>query len=393
MYIGQAWRNCMATLSQLSIGGKGNYGIGASAVPFNDDLYRYLRITDIKDDGTLSDSDAKSVDEENASDYLLQPNDIVFARTGASVGRNYFYDGEDGPLVYAGFLIKYSIDPSKVNPKYVKYYCLSDAYKGWVSGHSSGSTRGNINEKTFGALEIPLIDRDLQDKAVQILESISRKIRTNDQINKNLQAQAIEIYRDMFMDNIDENWVAGKLSDIAQITMGQSPKGDTYNELGKGSVFYQGRAEFGNRFPTRRLYTTDPKRMAEENDVLMSVRAPVGDINVAYEKCCIGRGLGAIHSLNGHQSFVLYTMFSLRPVVNRYNGEGTVFGSINAKALNEIEVSIPDAEAMDKFEAVVEPIDAQIRKNYQENCRLQDIRDSLLPRLMSGELDVSNVEI
>ena len=78
--------------------------------------------------------------------------------------------------------------------------------------------------------------------------------------------------------------------------MGQSPKGDTYNEEGVGTVFFQGRGEFGFRFPTRHLFTTDPKRMAQSNDVLMSVRAPVGDLNVAYEPCCIGRGLGAIRS-------------------------------------------------------------------------------------------------
>ena len=86
--------------------------------------------------------------------------------------------------------------------------------------------------------------------------------------------------------------------------MGQSPKGDTYNKEGIGSVFFQGRAEFSFRFPIRRLYTTAPKRMAQANDVLMSIRAPVGDMNVAYENCCIGRGLCAIRSKDNHQSFV-----------------------------------------------------------------------------------------
>ena len=105
------------TLSDVSVNGRGYYGIGASAVPFSDDLYTYLRITDINDDGTLNMADLKSVDDEKASEYLLQPNDIVFARTGASTGRNYFYDGSDGKFVYAGFLIKFSIDPSKINPK------------------------------------------------------------------------------------------------------------------------------------------------------------------------------------------------------------------------------------------------------------------------------------
>ena len=212
-------------------------------------------------------------------------------------------------------------------------------------------------------------------------------------INKNLQAQAQAIYAHMFIDGADESWAQGLLSDIATITMGQSPKGDTYNETGTGTVFFQGRAEFGFRFPTRRLYTTDPKRMAKTNDVLMSVRAPVGDLNVAYEDCCIGRGLGAIHSNDGHQSFVLYTMFALRDQLDVFNGEGTVFGSINRDALNSIPISIPPHEDVDKFEAIVSPMDATIRNNYEESVRLQLMRDSMLPKLMSGELDVSDLDL
>ena len=197
----------------------------------------------------------------------------------------------------------------------------------------------------------------------------------------------------MIIDNADDSWSTGVLSDIAEITMGQSPKGDTYNEEGIGTVFFQGRAEFGFRFPTRRLFTTDPKRMAQANDALMSVRAPVGDMNVAYEDCCIGRGLSSIRSKDSHQSFVLYTMLALREELNVFNGEGTVFGSINRDALNSMPVSIPTKAVMDKFEEIVAPMDASIRNNYDEICRLEAIRDSLLPRLMSGELDVSELEL
>lgn len=175
------------TLSEISVG-KGQYGIGASAVEYADDLYTYLRITDINDDGTLNYADLKSVDDKKASQYILQPNDIVFARTGNSTGRNYFYDGSDGVLVYAGFLIKFSLNPSKVNPRYVKYYCLSDEYKGWVQGHSTGSTRGNINAQTYASMEINLPPREQQDKLVSILDSIEEKRKVNERINRNLQA-------------------------------------------------------------------------------------------------------------------------------------------------------------------------------------------------------------
>lgn len=381
------------TLADVSVNGRGYYGIGASAVPFSDDLYTYLRITDINDDGTLNMADLKSVDDEKACEYLLQPNDIVFARTGASTGRNYFYDGSDGKFVYAGFLIKFSIDPSKINPKYVKYFCLSQQYKDWIHSFNTGSTRGNINAQTLGKMPIPELEREKQDALVEILSSIDAKIKQNNVINENLEQQAKAIYQQMFIENTSPDWVEGCLRDIADITMGQSPSGSSYNEDGIGTIFFQGRAEFSFRFPTIRLYTTEPKRMAYANDILMSVRAPVGDLNIAHTDCCIGRGLAAIHSKTNHQSFVLYTMFSLRKQLDVFNGEGTVFGSINRNSLNDMPILIPSDETIEEFEKIVAPMDAAIRNNYDEICRLQAVRDSLLPRLMSGELDVSSLDL
>lgn len=197
----------------------------------------------------------------------------------------------------------------------------------------------------------------------------------------------------MFSAHASDAWAQGTLSDIAEIIMGQSPSGDSYNENGNGMVFFQGRAEFGTRFPTIRLYTTEPKRIAKENDVLMSVRAPVGDLNIAHEDCCIGRGLGALRAKTNHQSFLLYTLFALQPQLNVFNGEGTVFGSINRDALNRLPLVIPFSEVIDRFEKIVAPMDAAIRANHDESCRLIALRDTLLPKLMGGEIDVSEVEI
>ena len=212
-------------------------------------------------------------------------------------------------------------------------------------------------------------------------------------LNENLEQQAQALYHHMFVENASPDWKDGALRDIADITMGQSPSGNSYNEIGEGTIFFQGRAEFGFRFPTVRLYTTEPKRMACVNDVLMSVRAPVGDLNVAHTDCCIGRGLAAIHSKSGQQSFVLYTMFSLKEQLNVFNGEGTVFGSINRNSLNDMPITIPSADSIATFESIIEPIDATIRNNYNEICHLTQLRDSLLPKLISGELDVSELGI
>jgi type I restriction enzyme S subunit len=170
--------------------------------------------------------------------------------------------------------------------------------------------------------------------------------------------------------------------------MGQSPNGSSYNDDGIGTVFFQGRAEFGSRFPTRRLFTTEPKRLADKGDVLMSVRAPVGDLNIALEECCIGRGLAAIQSKSKHSSFLLYTLFFLKEQLNVFNGEGTVFGSINKNDLPALSIVVPTDEVLNQFEETVRSMDAQIEVNHIENCNLQATRDSLLPKLMSGEISV-----
>ena len=256
---------------------------------------------------------------------------------------------------------------------------------------SSGRQRVQQSVLEEFVLKVPSLQE--QKKISSVLCALDQKIALNKEINDNLEQQAKSIYEEMFLNNPKADMASGTLSDIATITMGQSPSGSSYNEESVGEVFYQGRAEFGFRFPTRRLFTTEPKRMAEPGDVLLSVRAPVGDLNVAYEKCCIGRGLGAIHSKTGDNSFMLYTMFALKPQLDIFNGEGTVFGSINRDGLSNLPVNIPSAEEIAKFEAVVRPMDNLIRTNYEEICRLQSIRDSLLPKLMSGEIDVSGIQL
>ena len=282
-------------------------------------------------------------------------------------------------------------DESKA--KWLYYYLQTPKAKEYIEPSGRGTTQSYVPLAALRALPVDVVDGFTRDKIVKILWDIDEKILTNQQVNKNLEQQAQAIYQQMFIDNASSDWTEGTLSDIADITMGQSPSGSSYNEDGNGTIFFQGRAEFGFRFPTVRLYTTEPKRMACANDTLMSVRAPVGDLNVAHTDCCIGRGLATIHSKNNHQSFVLYTMFSLKKQLDVFNGEGTVFGSINRNSLNEMPLLIPSSEKIDEFEALVAPMDAAIRNNYDEICRLEQLRDSLLSKLMSGELDVSDIEI
>ncbi len=275
-----------------------------------------------------------------------------------------------------------------------------------LSGYITGSAQPKLNQANLLKIEIKLPSLKEQYKIAEFLHLFDDKIEINRRINENLEQQAQALFKSWFVDfepfqdgkfvdsefgKIPEGWKVGILSDIANITMGQSPKGTSYNEIGNGIVFYQGRADFGNRFPSIRLFTTEPSRYAEPHSVLLSVRAPVGDINIAVEKCCIGRGLASIYSKTGHQSFVLYTMFSLKKELDKFNSEGTVFGSINRSSIENLKIVIPPINVMDKFEHLVSKIDDMLLNLFQETTRLAQLRDILLPRFMSGELKITDI--
>ena len=175
------------------------------------------------------------------------------------------------------------------------------------------------------------------------------------------------------------------LSDIANIVMGQSPDGSTYNEEQNGIVFYQGCTDFGTRFPYPRVFTTSPTRFAKAGDILISVRAPVGTLNVAMEDCCIGRGLAALDSKIGSQLHLFYTLSSFKKAFDVMDGNGTTFGSVTKDTLYEFRVIIPKMEIIEQFEQIVKPIEQQIRTLEQENRELTKLRDWLLPMLINGQ--------
>ena len=359
-------------------------------------LHPYIKIKDMYQNRELEITPGfEYVDNdtyEKIRKYTVNTGDVIIAIVGNTIGLvSLIGKSLDGANLTENCVKLINI--KDYNNKYLYYYLKSPVGQVQIHNGIVGSSQPKLPIYNVEKIDIPEFSLDTQLKIVSVLDNIDEKININNKINQNLQEQAQAIYYHMIVENANASWTPGVLSDIAIITMGQSPKGESYNEEGIGTVFFQGRAEFGFRFPTRRLYTTDPKRMACANDALMSVRAPVGDMNVAYEDCCIGRGLGAIRSKDGHQSFVLYTMLALREQLNVFNGEGTVFGSINRDALKSMPVDIPPQDIIDQFEDIVAPMDATIRNNYDEICRLHAMRDNLLPRLMSGELDVSDIEL
>ena len=393
-------------LVSLTVDGKGSYGIGASAVPFSKDLYTYLRITDIKDDGTLNMQDLKSVDDVKAKEYLLKPNDIVFARTGASTGRNYFYDGTDGVFVYAGFLIKFSIDEEKVNPKYIKYYCQSKQYKDWINSFNTGSTRGNINAQTLGKMPVPLIERKNQDVLVAVLSSIDEKIKQNNAINNNLEQQAQALFTAWF-ENFEpfggvapDSWKQVTLGDIAEIkTNSFNPQKNPDAQIEHYSI----PAFDEKKYPVFESASDikSNKYILTNNSVMASKLNP--DTKRVWRPLCITDL--AVSSTE----FIIFEPFN--PIYKDYVYSiidsigftdwmcSHTTGSTNSRqrttpgtTLNYL-IWLPDQDAIDNFLSTVTPMYDLIAHNLSQNQELISLRDSLLPKLMSGELDVSNIDL
>jgi type I restriction enzyme S subunit len=188
---------------------------------------------------------------------------------------------------------------------------------------------------------------------------------------------------------IPYNWVIGELKDIANITMGQSPPGESYNEIGKGTIFYQGCTDFGSRFPTVRQYTTEPTRFAKQGDILLSVRAPVGTMNISISDCCIGRGLAALNSKDNCTPFLLEVLRNLKQVFDRRNTDGTTFGAITKDDLFSLKVVKPSKEILTQFSNVMNPVFEKQNTIAIENQQLASLRDWLLPMLMNGQVKVN----
>ena len=335
--------------------------------------------------------------------YSLQANDIVIGMDGSRVGKNKArIKEEDLPLLLAQRIacVRHN---ELAEQDYLYYNIFSKKFIDYVNSIHTGSAIPHISQKQIEDYKILLPDLGTQRRIASILSSLDRKIELNNKINADLEEMAQAIFKNWFVDfepfkdgkfvdselgMIPEGWKVGTLEDIAEITMGQSPAGNSLNENREGMIFYQGSSDFGFRFPSIRVFTTEPKRLAVANSVLFSVRAPVGDINVAKEECCIGRGVASIKSKYGHDSYLFYAMKSLHKLFDSFDGEGTVFGSINKKTLSAIQILLPSDGIVEQFNNIASSFDNRIRSLSEENFRLSTLRDTLLPRLMSGELEV-----
>jgi type I restriction enzyme S subunit len=293
------------------------------------------------------------------------------------------------------------------------------------------SGRQRVPPEALDHLTVPLPPLPEQRAIAHILGTLDDKIELNRRMSETLEAMARALFKAWFVDfepvraklegrwqsgqslpglpahlyhlfpdrlvdselgEIPEGWEVGTIDEEFELTMGQSPPGHTYNEAGNGMPFYQGSSDFGFRFPIPRVYCTAPTRLARAGDTLVSVRAPVGDINLSLEKCAIGRGVAAVQHKTGSRSYSYYLMWSIRLVLAQFEAKGTVFGSIGKKDFQSITIIKPPRDVISAYEARVASLDNQIEVNERQSRTLAGLRDALLPKLIRGEMRVKDAE-
>ena len=345
----------------------------------------------------------------NSSARMLPKNSILLT-SRAPIG--YLAIAENEVCTNQGFK-SLTVNPEIADYNFVYYLIKSNIER--IKGLGTGTTFAEISGSVVKNLKFFIPSLPTQTAIAEILSSLDDKIELNNKINQNLENLAQTLFKRWFIDfefpnengepykssggemveselgEIPKGWEVKTLKDEFILNMGQSPNGDTYNTIGDGMIFFQGRSDFGFRFPSIRMYTNDPKKIAKKFETLISVRAPVGDINMASEDCCIGRGLGSISHIFKLYSYTYYKILSIQVELKSYDNEGTVFGSINKETLGNIKSIIPPIDICKSFNDLSVANDGLIFNMVNECQQLTNLRDTLLPKLISGELEVKNI--
>jgi type I restriction enzyme S subunit len=377
--------------------------VGPMAEKYIDEGVPFLRSQNIKPFHlNLDDIKFIPIDfHEELRKSALRPGDVAVIRTGypgtACVIPDTFSELNCADLVV--------ITPSKeLNPYYLAALFKSAWGMASVAGNLVGVAQQHFNIGSAREMEISLPTRAVQDRIADILSAYNKLIANSQQRIRILEEMACALYREWFLlfrfpgdeeiklanspiGQVPQGWEVKKLQDVCHLTMGQSPKSEFYNEIGEGQPFHQGVTDFGDRFPTDRLFCTTEGRIAEAGDILFSVRAPVGRMNIADKKIIIGRGLSAIRHKEGHQ-VLLWEQLRARFTEDDMIGNGAIFAAVTKDDMQGIELLCPPKRLAQDATRRLEPLHTEIGVLVRVTTNLRRTRDLLLPRLLSGQVEL-----
>lgn len=351
--------------------------------PSNEHQYKYVGLEHIEQ-GTLRLNGWGYSNSVQSNKYFFKKDDILFGKL-----RPYFrkvikapFDGVCSTDIWVCRAKK------DFDQNFLFYFLANQEFIDTANSTDEGTRmpRADWNYLKKTTWIIPPLPE--QKAIAEVLSSFDDKINLLTRQNKTLENFAQAYFRKWFIEDACNKWEVGKLGDEFNVTMGQSPRGETYNDLKIGLPFFQGKAEFGFRFPLEKQYCSEPIKIAEKFDTLLSVRAPVGALNMAMYRCCIGRGLAVPIHKKGYKHYTFYKMKSLQEVFDTFDDDGTVFGSISREKFLSIDNVIPPEKLVCSFDNFARHIDLKIYENTIQIRTLAKLRDTLLPKLINGEIRV-----
>lgn len=345
----------------------------------------------------------KVSDEDKArlSKYVLKEGDIVFSRVGSVDRCSYVDDAHDG-WMFSGRCLR--VRPNtEVDPLYLYYFfCLEDT-KQFVRNIAVGATMPSINTKLLGEVEVVYPSQREQQKIVALLSALDDKIEINQKINDNLEQQAQSYFQELFVDNADPEWTIGTISDLGAVVGGSTPskaKPEYYTESGIAwitpkdlSVNKSKFISHGENDITELGLKNSSASIMPEGTVLFSSRAPIGYIAIAAGEVTTNQGFkSVIPKSEIGTPFVYFFLKHNLPVIEGM-ASGSTFKEVSGSTMKNIPAVIPDAETLARFNDFCAPIFAQQRILEEQSQSLAELRDNLLPKLMSGEIDVSDIQL
>lgn len=342
-----------------------------------------------------------NTDKNRLKKYVLKQGDIVFSRVG-SVDRCSYVDQKHDGWMFSGRCLR--VRPtSEIDSEYLYYYFCLEETKQFVRNIAVGATMPSINTKLLGEVVVTFPELEQQKRISGILSAIDSKIEVNQKINDNLEQQAQSYFQELFVDNADPEWTTGTISDLGTVVGGSTPskaKPEYYTESGIAWItpkdLSNNKSKFvshGENDITELGLRNSSASIMPEGTVLFSSRAPIGYIAIAAGEVTTNQGFkSVVPKPEIGTPFVYFFLKNTLPVIEGM-ASGSTFKEVSGSTMKNVPAVIPDAETLAKFSDFCAPIFAQQRILEEQNQSLATLRDNLLPKLMSGEIDVSAVQL
>lgn len=362
--------------------------------PVEGSEFLYVAIPDLQG-GRINLQTARRISETDFAEWTrkIKPRsgDVILTRRGR-VGDSAVVP-EGANMAIGQNLVVLRSEGDKVDQRYLRWALRGPLHDRQVSKFRNvGAVFDSLNCRDIPLFEIPLPSVGEQRRIADVLDALDVKIAHNGELISSIGDVLRSAFRASFLavletqaDEVD-GWSNGRLDDLVEVVMGQSPPGSSYSDDSSGVPLVQGMAAFGARFPNTEVFTARVTKLAAKGDVLMTVRAPVGEVNVCDREYCAGRGVAAIRS--EYPAFTEQLMRALQP---RWRSQeaGVIFPAVTRKDIAGLDVIVPPAELRREYEDWAKPMYAMMGELTEESRQLTVLRDTLLPLLLSGRMRVA----